>query len=132
SRRSPTTTSSAVRCLAVSTMCTCTTSVTSGSSSSPPSRTGSARGTWTCCLSAPPSNTCRLLARYHAAPESTLVLTKASSLGCGRVRPLAWCSRPRSSTASLAGALVVATAQSLREQVACACRILALEGYADL
>jgi len=27
---------------------------------------------------------------------------------------------------------VVATAQSLREQVACACRILALEGYADL
>src|SRR5947208_4038003 len=28
--------------------------------------------------------------------------------------------------------VVVATAQSLREQVACACRILALEGYADL
>ena len=27
---------------------------------------------------------------------------------------------------------MVATAQSLREQVACACRILALEGYADL
>jgi ribulose-5-phosphate 4-epimerase/fuculose-1-phosphate aldolase len=27
---------------------------------------------------------------------------------------------------------VVAIAQSLREQVACACRILALEGYADL
>jgi ribulose-5-phosphate 4-epimerase/fuculose-1-phosphate aldolase len=27
---------------------------------------------------------------------------------------------------------VIATAQSLREQVACACRILALEGYADL
>src|SRR3989442_10526950 len=38
--------------------------------------------------SAPPSNTCRLLARDHAAPESTLVLTKAASLGCGRVRPL--------------------------------------------
>src|SRR6266545_302023 len=56
--------------------------------------------------SAPTSDTCRLLARDHAAPESTLALTKASSLGCERVRPLAWCSRPRSSTASLEGALI--------------------------
>src|SRR6059036_2718093 len=48
----------------------------------------------------------RLLARDHAAPESTLALTKAASLGCERVRPLAWCSRPRNSTASLAEALV--------------------------
>src|SRR5438477_6067613 len=57
-------------------------------------------------FSAPPSNACRLLARDHAAPVSTLALTKAFSLGCERVRPLAWCSRPRSSTASLEGALV--------------------------
>src|SRR5436189_4548094 len=49
--------------------------------------------------SAPSSDTCRLLARDHAAPESTLALAKATSLGRGRVRPLAWCSRPRSSTA---------------------------------
>src|SRR5881296_3241389 len=48
----------------------------------------------------------RLLVRDHAAPESTLALTKAASLGCERVRPLAWCSRPRNSTASLAEALV--------------------------
>src|ERR687887_414831 len=33
-------------------------------------------------------------------------LTKAFSLGCGRVRPLAWCSRPRSPTALLEGALM--------------------------
>src|SRR5438034_556992 len=48
----------------------------------------------------------RLLVRDHAAPESTLALTKAPSLGCERVRPLAWCSRPRNSTSSLAEALV--------------------------
>src|SRR5438046_2824409 len=48
---------------------------------------------------------CRLLARDHAAPESTLVLSKADQPCCGRVRPLAWCSRPRSSTALLARAL---------------------------
>src|SRR5436305_7380132 len=54
--------------------------------------------------SAPSSNTCRLLARDHAAPESTLALAKAASLGCARVRPLAWCSRPRNSAASLEGA----------------------------
>src|SRR5436305_13653454 len=54
--------------------------------------------------SAPPSNTCRLLARDHAAPESTLALAKAASLGRERVRPLAWCSRPRNSTALLEGA----------------------------
>src|SRR6266536_4882033 len=60
--------------------------------------------------SVPPSNTRRLLARDHAAPESTLALTKATSLGCGRVRPLAWCSRPRSSAALLEGALMLADA----------------------
>src|SRR5436190_15334138 len=54
---------------------------------------------------APPSNTCRLLARDHAAPESTLALSKAHQPCCGRVRPLAWCSRPRNSAASLEGAL---------------------------
>src|SRR6266516_5782386 len=57
--------------------------------------------------SAPSSNTCRLLARDHAAPESTLALAKAGSLGCARVRPLAWCSRPRNSAALLEGALDV-------------------------
>src|SRR6476661_2066467 len=49
---------------------------------------------------------CRLLARDHAAPESTLALSKANQPCCGRVRPLAWCSRPRSSTALLEGALM--------------------------
>src|SRR5207302_3164275 len=48
----------------------------------------------------------RSLARDHPAPESTLVLTKGASLGCGRVRPLAWCSRPRNSTALLEGAFM--------------------------
>src|SRR5256886_8884714 len=60
------------------------------------------------CPSAPSSNTGRLLARDHAAPESTLALAKASSLGRERVRPLAWCSRPRSSAALLEGALMLA------------------------
>src|SRR5437762_51616 len=49
---------------------------------------------------------CRLVARDHAAPESTLALSKADQPCCGRVRPLAWCSRPRSSTALLEGALM--------------------------
>src|SRR5439155_1443127 len=57
-------------------------------------------------LSAPSSNTCRLLPRDHAAPEPTLALAKAASLGCERVRPLAWCSRPRNSAALLEGGLV--------------------------
>src|SRR5207249_9621731 len=56
-------------------------------------------------LSAPPGNTCPLLARDHAAPGTTLALAKAPSLGRGRVRPLAWCSRPTSSTALPDGAL---------------------------
>src|SRR5206468_11876436 len=55
---------------------------------------------------APASNTHRPLARDQAAPVSTLALAKAASLGCERVRPLAWCSRPRDSAASLAGALM--------------------------
>ena len=54
-----------------------------------------------------PSDARRPLARDHAAPESTLALAKAPSLGRGRARPLAWCSRPRDSTASLAGALML-------------------------
>src|SRR6184192_3983352 len=53
------------------------------------------------------SNTCRLLARDHAAPEPTLALAKAVSLGRERVRPLAWCSRPRNSAALLEGALML-------------------------
>src|SRR5919108_5719213 len=55
--------------------------------------------------SAPPSNTRRPPARDHTAPESTLSLAKAISLGGGRVRSLAWCSRPRTSAALLEGAL---------------------------
>src|SRR5439155_19598917 len=58
--------------------------------------------------SAPPSNTCRLLARDHAAPETTLALTKAAQPCRGRVRPPAWCSRPRNSAALLEGALALA------------------------
>src|SRR5439155_26644472 len=57
-------------------------------------------------LSAPPGNTCPLLARDHAAPGTTLALAKATSLGRGRVPPLAWCSRPRSQAALPEGALV--------------------------
>src|SRR5205814_9912499 len=57
--------------------------------------------------SAPTSSTCRLLARDHTPRESTLALSKADQSCCARVRPLAWCSRPRSSTALLlAGALM--------------------------
>src|SRR5437764_5533210 len=59
-------------------------------------------------ISAPPGNARPPLARDHAAPGTTLVLAKAISLGRGRVRPLAWCSRPRSWTASPAGALITA------------------------
>src|SRR5439155_16544741 len=55
----------------------------------------------------PPSNTCRLLARDRAAPEPTRALAKAVSLGRERVRPLAWCSRPRNSAALLEGALML-------------------------
>src|SRR4029450_13615654 len=57
-------------------------------------------------LSAPPSNTCRLLARDHAAPGPTLLLTKVFKPWLVRVRVLAWCSRPRSSTASPEEALM--------------------------
>ena len=49
SRRSRRTRSSGARCRAVSTMCSCTTSATSGSASWRPSPTGSASATWTCC-----------------------------------------------------------------------------------
>src|SRR6266536_1681942 len=58
-------------------------------------------------ISAPSSNTYRLVARDHAAPGTTLALAKAISLVRGRVRPLAWCSRPRSSAALLEGALML-------------------------
>src|SRR6267142_689885 len=47
-RRSRRTKSCAALFPAVSTMCTCTTSATSGSSTWPPSPTGSGRSTWTC------------------------------------------------------------------------------------
>ena len=39
--------------------------------------------------SAPPGDTCPLLARDHTAPRATPALAKAASLGRGRVRPLA-------------------------------------------
>ena len=52
-----------------------------------------------------PSNTRLLLPRDHAAREPTLALAKATGLGCGRVRTLAWCSRRRSEAALLEGAL---------------------------
>ena len=52
---------------------------------------------------APPSDTCRLLARDHAAPEPTLRLTKVFRPWLVGVRTLAWCSRPRNSAASLEG-----------------------------
>src|SRR5918992_1059537 len=55
---------------------------------------------------APPSNTRRPLARDHATPEPTPAPAKAPSLRCGRVRPLAWCSRRKSSAALLEGALM--------------------------
>ena len=45
--------------------------------------------------------------RNRAAPEPTLLLTKASGLGFVRARPLAWCSRPRSSVGSQGEALGV-------------------------
>src|SRR5256714_100606 len=56
---------------------------------------GGSRGGAAQLASAPPGNTCRLLARDHAAPESTLALAQAASPGCGRVPPLAWGSQPR-------------------------------------
>src|SRR5919204_4237889 len=71
---------------------------------SPPSA-----NTESCSPSAPSSNTRLLLACDHAAPEPTLALTKAIQPCCGRVRPLAWCSQPRSGAALLEGALVPRT-----------------------
>src|SRR5439155_3277697 len=59
---------------------------------------------------APSSNTYRLLARDHAAPEPTLALSKAVKPCCGQVRTLAWCSRPRMAAASLDGALMLTVA----------------------
>jgi hypothetical protein len=50
---------------------------------------------------------CRPLARDHAAPEPTLLLTKVYGPCLVGVRPLAWCSRPRDSAALLGGALDV-------------------------
>src|SRR5204863_7721063 len=62
--------------------------------------------------SAPSSNTCRLLARDPAAPEPTLDLGKADQPCRGQVRTLAWGSRPRTSTASLEGALNLTAANT--------------------
>src|SRR5439155_7221222 len=42
----------------------------------------------------------------HTAPGPALCLAKATSLGRGRVRPLAWCSRPNGAAASPDGALM--------------------------
>src|SRR5262247_260343 len=56
-------------------------------------------------MNAPSGNACRPLARDHAAPESTLLLTKVYGPWLVGVRPLAWCSRPRDSAVSLGGAL---------------------------
>src|SRR4051812_1258031 len=52
-----------------------------------------------------PGDTRRPLAPDHAAPESTHAFAKAPSLRRGRVRTLAWCSRPRDSAASPGEAL---------------------------
>ena len=52
-------------------------------------------------VSADPDDARRAPARDHAAPGTTLALAKATSLGRGQARPLAWCSRPRDSCASL-------------------------------
>src|SRR5205809_5815565 len=54
-------------------------------------------------LGDPTGDTWRRPARNHAAPESTLALSKADQPCCGRVRPLAWCSRARHPPASPAG-----------------------------
>jgi hypothetical protein len=62
----------------------------------------------------PPGNARWLLARDHAAPEPTLLLTKVFRLWLVRVRPLAWCSRPRRAAASPEGALAVGGAAVLR------------------
>ena len=51
-------------------------------------------------VSAPSGDKRRAPARDHAAPGTALALAKATSLGCGRVRPLAWCSRPGTAAAS--------------------------------
>ena len=55
--------------------------------------------------SARSGNACRPLARDHAAPSPTLAPCQGCKPGRGRVRPLAWCSRPRGSAASLDRAL---------------------------
>jgi len=52
-------------------------------------------------VSADPDDARRAPARDHAAPGTTLALAKATSLDRGQARPLAWCSRPRDSCASL-------------------------------
>src|SRR5678815_2182853 len=62
--------------------------------------------------SVPSGNTRRLLARDHATPEPTLLLTKVSGPCLVGVRPLAWCSRPRSSAASLDGPLMTSVLAS--------------------
>src|SRR5262249_1240517 len=61
---------------------------------------------------APPPDAVPPLAHEHAAPATTLALAKATSLGCGRAQPLAWCSRPRNWAASAEAALVVASDQA--------------------
>ena len=83
-----------------------------GTGPGPSTRTSSAdskrswRGSSSCV---PPGNT-----RHHFWPAITRrqsppsPLPRLTSLGCGRVRPLAWCSRPRSGAASPEGTLMAA------------------------
>src|SRR5438105_8322923 len=61
----------------------------------PRSRSTRSAGGGSAGVSAPSGNPWPPLAGDHAARESTLDLAQAPGLGCGRVRPLAWCSPPR-------------------------------------
>src|SRR4029453_11908797 len=98
------------------TSCSCSSASPSGSAT-PCSSPGCSCSDWrsvsarTSCsrqpkpsVSAPSSNTCRLLARDHAAPGPTLLLTKVYRPWLVGVRLLAWCSRPRIPAALLEGA----------------------------
>jgi hypothetical protein len=77
-------------------------------------------------LSAAPSNACRLLARDHAAPEPTLLLTQVYRPWLVRVRPLAWCSRSTSSAALLDATLAHGGTVGLAIEIAMAGLIVAI------
>src|SRR5262249_37779046 len=82
--------------------------------------------------SAPSSNPSLLLARDHAAREPALDLAQATGLRCGRVRPLAWRSRPRSWAQFLEGALVLTTLPEAVEAFVGDGDTVALEGFTHL